>query len=86
MELSGEITADRVELQQLKYSAANAGASWTVSRISAAKTAKPGASVIGKMAKAYAFLVAKRTAHDPITVTVQIVTNQQIDNAYQGDR
>ncbi|WP_170971442.1 NACHT domain-containing protein [Mesorhizobium sp. GR13] len=76
-----ETTADRVELQQLKYSAANAGASWTVSRISAAKTAKPESSVIGKMAKAYAALVAKRIAHDPITVTVQLVTNQRIDDA-----
>lgn len=76
-----ETTADRVELQQLKYSAANANASWTVPRISAAKTAKPESSVIGKMAKAYAALVAKRIAHDPITVTVQLVTNQRIDDA-----
>lgn len=76
-----ETTADRVELQQLKYSAANASASWTVSRISAAKTAKPETSVIGKMAKAYAVLVSKRRAHDPITVTVQLVTNQRIDDA-----
>ncbi|MBN8956338.1 MAG: hypothetical protein J0H17_07105 [Rhizobiales bacterium] len=74
-------TADRVELQQLKYSAANASASWTVSRISAAKTAKPESSVIGKMAKAYAALVAKRIAHDPITVAVQLITNQRIDDA-----
>ncbi|MDG3580716.1 NACHT domain-containing protein [Rhizobium sp. YJ-22] len=74
-------TADRVELQQLKYSAANASASWTVSRISAAKTAKPESSVIGKMARAYAALVAKRIAHDPITVAVQLVTNQRIDDA-----
>lgn len=77
----GETTADRVELQQLKYSAANASASWTISRISAAKTAKPESSVIGKMAKAYTALVAKRIAHDPITVTVQLVTNQRIDDA-----
>ena len=76
-----ETTADRVELQQLKYSAANASASWTVSRISAAKTAKPESSVIGKMAKAYAALVSKRIAHDAITVTVQLVTNQRIDDA-----
>jgi hypothetical protein len=76
-----ETTADRVELQQLKYSSANASASWTVSRISAAKAAKPESSVIGKMATAYAALVAKRTAHTPITVTVQLVTNQQIDDA-----
>lgn len=76
-----ETTAYRVELQQLKYSAANASASWTVSRISAAKSAKPESSVIGKMATAYAALVAKRLAHDPITVTVQLVTNQRIDDA-----
>lgn len=76
-----ETTADRVELQQLKYSAANASASWTVARISAAKTAKPESSVIGKMATAYAALVAKRTAYAPITVSVQLVTNQQIDDA-----
>lgn len=76
-----ETTADRVELQQLKYSSANANATWTVSRISVAKTAKPESSVIGKMAKAYAALVAKRIAHDPITVTVQLVTNQRIDDA-----
>jgi hypothetical protein len=76
-----ETTADRIELQQLKYSAANASASWTVARISAAKTAKPESSVIGRMATAYAALVARRPAHDPITVSVQLVTNQQIDDA-----
>lgn len=76
-----ETTADRVELQQLKYSAANSSTSWTVSRIAAAKKAKPESSVIGKMAKAYAALVAKRIAQDPITVTVQLVTNQRIDDA-----
>lgn len=76
-----ETTADRIELQQLKYSAANASASWTVARISAAKTSKPESSVIGRMATAYAALVAKRSAHDPITVSVQLVTNQQIDDA-----
>lgn len=75
-----ETTADRVELQQLKYSAANASASWTVARISAAKTAKPESSVIGKMATAYAALMAKRTVHAATTVTVRLVTNQQIDD------
>lgn len=76
-----ETTADRVDLQQLKYSASNAGASWTVARISAAKSAKPESSVIGKMATAYAALVARRSAHDPITVSVHLVTNQQIDES-----
>lgn len=33
------------------------------------------------MATAYAALVARRPAHDPITVSVQLVTNQQIDDA-----
>lgn len=76
-----ETTADRVELQQLKYSAANSSASWTVARISAAKTAKPESSVIGRMTTAYAALVAKRSGYDPITVSVQLVTNQHIDDA-----
>ena len=76
-----ETTADRVELQQLKYSAAHASASWTVARISAAKTAKRKSSVIGRMATAYAALVAKRPAHAPSTVKVQLVTNQPIDDA-----
>jgi NACHT domain len=76
-----EATADRVEIQQLKYSAANASASWTVSRISTAKTARLGSSVIGKMATAYTALVAKRKTQDPTTVLVQLVTNQRIDDA-----
>jgi hypothetical protein len=33
------------------------------------------------MATAYAALVARRSAHDPITVSMQLVTNQQIDDA-----
>ena len=74
-------TADRVELQQLKYSAANASASWTIARISATKNARPKSSVISKMATAYAALVAKRSAHNRATVSVQLVTNQQIDDA-----
>ena len=45
-----ESAADKVELQQLKYSAANANAPWTVARISAPKTAtKPESSVLRKM-------------------------------------
>lgn len=74
-----EATADRVEIQQLKYSAANASASWTVSRISASKTARLESSVIGKMAKAYTALVARRKTQDPTTVLVQLVTNQRKD-------
>lgn len=76
-----EATADRVELQQLKYSAANANASWTIARVSAAKTAKPASSVIGRMATAYSGLVAKRPGRDPTTVSMQLVTNQQIHEA-----
>jgi hypothetical protein len=78
-----ESAADKVELQQLKYSAANANAPWTVARISAPKTAtaKPKSSVIGKMAKSYSALVAKRAALDPISITVHLVTNQPVDDA-----
>ncbi len=36
------------------------------------------------MVKAYVDLVAKRIAYDPITATVQLVTNQRIDDAHQG--
>ena len=62
--------ADKVELQQLKYSAANANASWTIARMSAAKTAKLASSVIGRLATAYTGLVAKRPGHELLITAV----------------
>ncbi|OSQ39091.1 hypothetical protein THS27_21550 [Thalassospira sp. MCCC 1A01428] len=69
------VSASKIELQQLKYSAANPAGNWTASRLI---DGPKGKSILGKLAKAWKALVEKRpsTAELP---RVSLVSNQPTD-------
>ncbi len=71
-------TATRVEIQQLKYSAAHPEVAWTVARVCAAPKGKKGASVIGRLASAFHRLKAERQSMDVSSLSVRLVSNQPI--------
>lgn len=52
--------ADRVEIQQLKYSASSPSSAWTVARLCSGKNGKPASSPIRRLADAYKGLTAAR--------------------------
>ena len=73
-------TADCIVIAQLKYSSANPNQAWTVSRLT--QSNKPGKSVFGKLAKAFASLKCIRpdlVKNDKLIV--KLVSNQPIDSA-----
>ena len=55
-------TAARVELQQLKYSAANPAAPWTVARLATGRGGNVASSPIRKLANAYKKITEKRSS------------------------
>lgn len=69
------ITAQRVQLQQLKYSAANPGAAWTIARLVSGK--RRDGSVIARLAKAWTGLT-KRFPSAPLPQSV-LISNQPLD-------
>ena len=72
--------ADRVELQQLKYSAANPNKPWTVARISSGKDGKPQTSLIRKLGKAFR-AISKHRKHKVLeTIKISLVTNQPVSD------
>lgn len=69
------ITAQRVQLQQLKYSAANPGAAWAIARLVGGK--RRDGSVIARLAKAWTGLT-KRFPSAPLPQSV-LISNQPLD-------
>lgn len=73
--------ADRVVLEQLKYSAANPDASWTVARL--CQGDKREDSVLNRLARAWSGIQAQEPKGP---VDVVLVTNQQISPALEAAR
>lgn len=67
--------ADRIRIEQLKYSAANPDKSWTVARLIGGK--RSDRSVIARLAKAWKGLAAARPPNSPPYVV--LVSNQPVD-------
>ena len=67
--------ADRIRIEQLKYSAANPKKSWTVARLIEGK--RRDGSVIARLAKAWKGLAASRPPDSPPHVV--LVSNQPVD-------
>jgi hypothetical protein len=73
-------SADRIVIDQLKYSAANPDQAWTVARLTQSSNKRRDNSVIGRLAKAFAGLKDKRP--DLVAsgnVVVRLVSNQRVD-------
>jgi ABC-type multidrug transport system fused ATPase/permease subunit len=78
----GEDSAERIVIDQVKYSAANRNRPWTIARLTAAKNKKKDNSVIGRLGKA--FLGLKKTRPDLVAngnVVVRLVSNQPVPTA-----
>ncbi len=65
--------ADRIRIEQLKYSAANPGTPWTIARLIEGRR---GRSIIGRLAKAWKALDERRSATS--SVCVVLVSNQPV--------
>ena len=72
------IEADRVELQQLKYSAANPEKKWTVARVCSGKSGNPKTSLMSRLGAAYKTLMKSREGKELDTVSISLVTNQPV--------
>ena len=70
--------ADRVEVQQLKYSGANPNKKWTVARACTGKGQKPQTSLIRKLTKAFKKLEKERKGKSLDTIKISLVTNQPV--------
>ena len=73
-------SAERVVIDQVKYSAANPEQTWTITRLTHSTNKKRDNSVIGRLAKAFAGLNSKRP---DLAVSgklvARLVSNQQVD-------
>lgn len=71
---------ERIVIDQLKYSAANSGDAWTISRLTHATNKRQDNSVIGRLAKNYLGLAS---AHPNLIadrrIVVRLVSNQPVD-------
>jgi hypothetical protein len=75
-------SAERIVIDQLKYSAANPDQAWTVARLTQSSNQRQDNSVVGRLAKAFAGLKGKRP--DLVAsgnVVVRLVSNQRVDSA-----
>lgn len=75
----GEGSAERIVIDQAKFSGAKPNQPWTVARLTSAKNKKKDNSVIGRLAKAFSGL--KQTRADLVAagkVAVRLVSNQPI--------
>ncbi len=70
--------ADRVELQQLKYSAANPKKKWIVARACSRKNGKPQTSLIRRLADAFKTLMEMREGKPLGSIKISLVTNQPV--------
>lgn len=70
--------ADRVEIQQLKYSASNPASSWTVARLSSGKDGTPKTSPIRRLANAFKGLITIRPDKPVDTLQICLVSNQPV--------
>ncbi|MFC1983843.1 hypothetical protein ACFLVO_02365 [Chloroflexota bacterium] len=73
-------SAERVVIDQVKYSAANPEQTWTLARLIHSTNKKQDNSVIGRLAKAFAGLNSKRPDLAASgKLVVRLVSNQQVD-------
>lgn len=73
-------SVEHIEIDQLKYSSANPHAAWTIARLTSSSNKKRDNSVIGRLAKAFTGLKAKRP--DLVVggeVVIRLVSNQPVD-------
>ena len=71
--------ADGVELQQLRYSAANPDKKWTVARACSGKNGKPQTSLIRRLGEAFKGLIQKRHKGKSLdSIKISLVTNQPL--------
>lgn len=78
-ESAGE--ADRVVVQQLKYSASNPGKRWTPARMCCGKSGKPSSSLLRRLGVAFKQLLKLREGQQVDAITIALVTNQPISPA-----
>lgn len=71
-------TAKRVEIQQMKYSAANRGKPWTVARLTTGRDGKVASSLIGRLGQAYRGLLQVRPHQPADSLSISLVTNQPV--------
>ena len=70
--------AERVEFQQLKYSAANPNKKWTVARTCRGRNGKPQTSLIRRLGDAFKALIERREGKPLDTIKISLVTNQPV--------
>lgn len=70
--------AERVEIQQLKYSGAKPREKWTVARVCQGKGEDTSKSLIAKLGRAFKALSELRKGKQPDTLKISLVTNQPI--------
>ncbi|HZE73013.1 MAG TPA: hypothetical protein VE135_26175 [Pyrinomonadaceae bacterium] len=78
----GEASAERIVIDQVKFSGAKPNQPWTVARLTSATNKKKDNSVIGRLAKAFSGL--KKTRADLVSVgrvKIRLVSNQPISPA-----
>ncbi|WP_428000767.1 hypothetical protein [Acidovorax sp.] len=73
-----EVDADRVEIQQLKYSGSNPSGSWTVARLCTGKDGSPKTSPLRRLANAYKGLLERRPGKSPDSIHISLVSNQPV--------
>ena len=71
-------SAERVEVQQLKYSAADPDKPWTVARIATGRLKRVRTSPIGRLADAYSALKTLRPGKAISSLRIAFVSNQPI--------
>jgi hypothetical protein len=75
-------SADRIIIDQLKYSAAHSDREWTIARLTSSSNKKKNNSVIGRLAQAFMGLKDKRA--DLVQsgkIALRLISNQKIDPA-----
>ena len=72
--------ADRVEVQQLKYSGANPNRKWTIARACAGKKGTPEGSLVRKLGTAFKALIKSREGKQLDTIRISLVTNQPVSS------
>ena len=70
--------ADRVELQQLKYSAANPTKAWTATLACSGKGGRPQTSLIRRLGDTFKALIERREGKPLESIKISLVTNQPV--------
>ncbi|GAB6154761.1 ATP-binding protein [Desulfosporosinus burensis] len=75
-------SAERIVIDQLKYSSANPEQTWTLARLTHSTNKKHDNSVIGRLAKAFIGVKTKRPdLIENRNLMIRLVSNQQVDSA-----